>query len=144
MSEYANRRDRGKLVTMVFAMQGVGLILGPLVAIALLLAGLDHDLTWRMMLALGAVPALATFYLRRQIAETPRFALMMQGDLEAAAATVSQVTGQNGHGHNGAHPSALALTQQRSRPAPQSVAPNGSNSGAQKKRSSDAPLICVG
>ncbi len=96
MSEYANRKDRGKLVTMVFAMQGVGLILGPLVAILLLATGINHDLAWRIMLALGAVPALATFYLRRQIAETPRFALMIQGDLESAAATISKVTGQ-GH-----------------------------------------------
>src|SRR5579871_2004867 len=93
MSEYANRKDRGKLVTMVFSMQGVGLILGPLVAIILLVSGLNHDLAWRIMLALGAVPALATFYLRRQIAETPRFALAMQGDVEGATRTVSAVTG---------------------------------------------------
>jgi PHS family inorganic phosphate transporter-like MFS transporter len=92
MSEYANRRDRGKLITMVFSMQGVGLILGPLVAIVLLASGLNHDLVWRIMLALGAVPALATFYLRRQIAETPRFALAMQGDVEGAARTVEMVT----------------------------------------------------
>jgi MFS transporter, PHS family, inorganic phosphate transporter len=94
MSEYANRRDRGKLITMVFSMQGVGLILGPLVAIVLLLAGISHDLIWRIMLALGAVPALATFYLRRQIAETPRFALTMQGKLEDAMRTVNMVTKQ--------------------------------------------------
>src|SRR2546428_12404662 len=93
MSEYANRRDRGKLITMVFSMQGVGLILGPLVAIVLLASGLNHDLVWRIMLALGAVPALATFYLRRQIAETPRFALSMQGDVEGATRTVEMVTG---------------------------------------------------
>jgi MFS transporter, PHS family, inorganic phosphate transporter len=92
MSEYANRRDRGKLITMVFSMQGVGLILGPLVAIVLLLSGLNHDLIWRIMLALGAVPALATFYLRRQIAETPRFALAMQGDVEGATRTIEMVT----------------------------------------------------
>src|SRR2546421_4204577 len=92
MSEYANRRDRGKLITLVFSMQGLGLILGPLVAIVLLLAGINHDLTWRIMLGLGAVPALATFYLRRQIAETPRFALSMQGDVAAAARTVDMVT----------------------------------------------------
>jgi len=79
MSEYANRRDRGKLITFVFSMQGLGLICGPLVAILLLVSGLNHDLVWRIMLGLGAVPALATFYLRRQIAETPRFALAMQG-----------------------------------------------------------------
>src|SRR5216684_1834767 len=93
MSEYANRRDRGKLITMVFSMQGLGLIVGPLVAIVLLLSGLNHDLIWRIMLALGAVPALATFYLRRQIAETPRFALTMQGDVEGATRTVEMVTG---------------------------------------------------
>ena len=95
MSEYANRRDRGKLITMVFSMQGVGLILGPLVAIILLVAGINHDITWRIMLALGAVPALATFYLRRQIAETPRFAIAMQGNIEEAHRTVQMVTKQS-------------------------------------------------
>src|SRR5579863_6208742 len=78
MSEYSNRRDRGKLITLVFSMQGLGLILGPLVAIVLLVAGINHDLTWRIMLAVGAIPALGTFYLRRHIAETPRFTLAMQ------------------------------------------------------------------
>src|SRR6266536_5543231 len=92
MSEYANRKDRGKLITLVFSMQGLGLILGPLVAILLLVSGLNHDLIWRIMLALGAVPALATFYLIRHIAETPRFALAMQGDVEGATRTVEMVT----------------------------------------------------
>src|SRR6266487_2191014 len=91
MSEYANRRDRGKLITMVFSMQGLGLVLGPLVALILLLSGLNHDLTWRIMLALGAVPALATFYLRRQIAETPRFALAIKGDITGATDTINKV-----------------------------------------------------
>src|SRR5579885_3211289 len=92
MSEYANRKDRGKLITMVFSMQGLGLVLGPVIAIVLLLSGLDHQVIWRLMLALGAIPALATFYLRRQIAETPRFALMMQGNTEAATQTIKRVT----------------------------------------------------
>lgn len=94
MSEYANRKDRGKLITMVFSMQGLGLILGPLVAIVLLGSGVSQDLSWRLMLAFGAVPALATFYLRRRIAETPRFALMMNGDLDGAAHTTAQVTSE--------------------------------------------------
>lgn len=92
MSEYSNRKDRGKLITMVFSMQGLGLILGPLVAIVLLTSGISQDLTWRLMLAFGAIPALATFYLRRKIAETPRFALMMNSDLESAMETANQVT----------------------------------------------------
>jgi MFS family permease len=36
MSEYANRKDRGKLVGMVLGTQALGLIVGPLVALALL------------------------------------------------------------------------------------------------------------
>jgi MFS transporter, PHS family, inorganic phosphate transporter len=92
MSEYANRKDRGKLITMVFSMQGLGLIVGPLVAIILLGSGVNQDLTWRLMLGLGAIPALATFYMRRKIAETPRFALMMSGDLETATQSVGQAT----------------------------------------------------
>ncbi len=92
MSEYANRRDRGKMITMVFSMQALGLIMGPLVALILLVSGINHDLVWRIMLALGAVPALTTFYLRRQIAETPRYALSMQGDLDGASRTVDAVT----------------------------------------------------
>ena len=97
MSEYANRRDRGKMVSMVFSMQALGLIFGPLVALVLLVSGINHDLVWRIMLALGAVPALATFYLRRKIDETPRYALAMRGDHEGASRTIDAVTGKARH-----------------------------------------------
>ena len=39
VSEYANRKDRGKLVGMVFGTQALGLIVGPLIALALLGSG---------------------------------------------------------------------------------------------------------
>ncbi len=120
MSEYANRRDRGKLITMVFSMQGVGLILGPLVAIVLLVAGINHDLTWRIMLGLGAVPALATFYLRRQIAETPRFAIAMQGNTEEAHRTVQKVTRQSIQQPSSAAPSLSEKKEQRASAKPKS------------------------
>src|SRR5215469_7944783 len=67
MSEYANRKDRGKLVGMVFSTQALGLIIGPLVALALLGAGAGDDVAWRTMLALGALPAAAVVYLRRKM-----------------------------------------------------------------------------
>jgi MFS family permease len=57
MSEYANRKDRGKLVGLVFGTQALGLIVGPLIALALLGAGASNDVAWRVMLGLGAVPA---------------------------------------------------------------------------------------
>jgi MFS transporter, PHS family, inorganic phosphate transporter len=75
MSEYASRRDRGRMVALVFSMQGAGLVVGPLIAMALLSSGISHDYAWRIMLALGAVPGLAVFWLRRRIKETPRFLL---------------------------------------------------------------------
>ena len=73
MSEYANRADRGRLVGLVFSMQAIGLIVGPLVGLALLSSGTSSSLTWRLMLGLGAVPAAAVIYLRAKMPESPRF-----------------------------------------------------------------------
>jgi MFS family permease len=87
MSEHACRRDRGRMVALVFSMQAVGLIAGPLIAIVLLATGLSHDDAWRIMLALGAVPALAVFRLRRRMSETPRFQLAQQETSQADGAS---------------------------------------------------------
>jgi MFS family permease len=80
------------MVGLVFAMQGAGLIVGPLVASILLGSGISNDYTWRILLALGAIPGLAVFYLRRQIHETPRFAAA-GGAHEEAAAAIGAATG---------------------------------------------------
>jgi MFS transporter, PHS family, inorganic phosphate transporter len=93
MSEYANRKDRGKLVGMVFGTQALGLIVGPLVALALLGAGASNDVAWRTMLALGAVPAAAVVYLRRKMPESPRYQIQVQGQAEQAASQISTFTG---------------------------------------------------
>ncbi len=84
MSEYANRKDRGKLVGLVFSTQALGLIVGPLIALALLGAGTSNDIAWRCLLGLGAVPAAAVIYLRRRIAESPRYQVQVQGRAAAA------------------------------------------------------------
>ena len=92
MSEYANRKDRGKLVGMVFGTQALGLIVGPLVALALLGAGASDDVAWRVLLGLGAVPAAAVIYLRRKMPESPRYQVQVQGKAEEAAAQISDFT----------------------------------------------------
>ena len=92
MSEYANRKDRGKLVGMVFGTQALGLIVGPLVALALLGAGTSDDLAWRILLGLGAVPAAAVIYLRRKMPESPRYQVQVQGQAAQAAAQISAFT----------------------------------------------------
>jgi MFS transporter, PHS family, inorganic phosphate transporter len=103
MSEYANRKDRGKLVGMVFSTQALGLIVGPLVALTLLGAGLSDDVVWRMMLALGALPAAAVIYLRARMPESPRYQIQVQGNAEQAAAQITDFTdGQvSGNGAGG-------------------------------------------
>ena len=73
MSEYAGKRSRGMLVTLVFTMQAAGLILGPLFASALLAAKVPPEWSWRILLAFGAVPALAVYWQRRHLKETPRY-----------------------------------------------------------------------
>ena len=90
MSEYANRGDRGKLVGMVFSAQALGLIVGPLIALALLGAGVGNDAAWRIMLAIGAVPAAAVVYLRRKMPESPRYQAQIQGRHEKAVADLHQ------------------------------------------------------
>jgi MFS family permease len=92
MSEYSGKQTRGRMVGLVFAMQGAGLIVGPLVATILLGSGISNDYTWRILLALGAIPGLAVFYLRRQIHETPRFA-MAGGAADEAEAAIGAATG---------------------------------------------------
>jgi PHS family inorganic phosphate transporter-like MFS transporter len=93
MSEYANRDDRGRLVGLVFSMQAVGLVVGPLVAVVLLGSGLAPDLVWRLLLALGAVPAATVVYLRTKMPESPRFRAAVQGDRAQAAQELAAFSG---------------------------------------------------
>ena len=92
MSEYANRKDRGRLVGMVFSTQALGLIVGPLIALALLGAGVSDNLAWRIMLGLGAVPAAAVIYLRSRMPESPRYQVQVNGNATQAAAQLAAFT----------------------------------------------------
>ncbi len=93
-SEYANKRDRGRLIGTVFAMQGFGLLAGPLFASILLSTGVSHAIAWRVMLGFGAVPAESVVYLRRKIKETPRFAMHIKGDAKSTAEAIRWTTGE--------------------------------------------------
>ena len=100
MSEYANRKDRGKLVGMVFGTQALGLIVGPLIALALIGGGASDDVVWRILLGLGALPAAAVLYLRTKMPESPRYRAQVQGRAAEAASQIAGFTrGQvNGSG----------------------------------------------
>jgi MFS family permease len=74
MSEYAHHSNRGRMIGLVFSAQAVGLVVGPLIALALLGGGAGPGLTWRLLLGLGAVPAAIAVWLRRTMPESPRYA----------------------------------------------------------------------
>ena len=90
-SEFAGKKTRGLMISSVFAMQGIGLIVGPLLAIALLAAHVPQDLVWRILLAVGAIPPLAVFWARRHLKETPRFAQMSEGKEDDVAEKAKKV-----------------------------------------------------
>ena len=81
----------------------LGLIIGPLIALALLGSGASDDVTWRVLLALGALPAAAVIYLRCRMPESPRYQAQVQGKAEQAARRMSEFTdGQvSGNGSGG-------------------------------------------
>ena len=83
MSEYANVKDRGKLVALVFSSQGIGALTAVLVGLASVNL-LPPEVAWRVMLGVGAIPALMVIHMRRRIPETPRYALLVKGDLSEA------------------------------------------------------------
>ena len=59
--------------------QALGLIIGPLIALALLGSGASDDVAWRVLLALGANPASAANYLRCKMPTSPRYQAQVTG-----------------------------------------------------------------
>ena len=105
MGEYANRKDRGKLVGTVFALQAAGTVAGYTVGLALLSTGINHDYAWRIMLALGAVPSAAVLYSRRRMPESPRYLARVKGNVQKAATSLAAYSGgvmAPANGSNGA------------------------------------------
>ena len=95
MTEYSNTKSRGKLVGMVFSMQSLGLLAGPLISLGLIYSGMSLSLIWKLLLAFGAIPALIVVYYRRKMPETPRYSLRVKGDAKAAQENWKKYTGMN-------------------------------------------------
>jgi MFS family permease len=70
-------------------MQALGTIAGYVAGLALLSTGLNDDYVWRILLALGAVPAAAVVYLRRRMPESPRYRARVEGQADQAAADIA-------------------------------------------------------
>eukprot|EP00923_Selenidium_pygospionis_P030739 GHVN01054540.1.p1 GENE.GHVN01054540.1~~GHVN01054540.1.p1 ORF type:complete len:147 (-),score=5.44 GHVN01054540.1:170-568(-) len=66
-SEHVTREYRASAVAGVFALQGVGLVLSPIVALGLLQTKLSLEAVWRILLALGSVPALISIVVEAKV-----------------------------------------------------------------------------
>ncbi|KAJ4817766.1 phosphate transporter 1 [Rhynchospora pubera] len=107
MSEFANAKRRGALVAGVFSMQGFGILFSALVTMVVCRifevtqpSGKDHilphpppsaDLAWRIILMIGIIPAILTFYSRMAMPETPRYTALVQRNMERAIAEARSV-----------------------------------------------------
>ena len=80
MSEYSNRPDRGRLVGMVFSMQALGLVVGPLVGLTLLSSGIATPSAGGCCSASARSRPPAVIYLRAKMPESPRFQERVQGE----------------------------------------------------------------
>ncbi|KAJ3312948.1 phosphate transporter [Boothiomyces sp. JEL0838] len=97
-SEFASTKNRGTMIALVFAMQGVGILLGSAVSVLALLAyqnmiradPTNLDYVWRVMAGFGCIPALCAVYFRLTIPETPRYALDVEKDIAKGAAATKQ------------------------------------------------------
>ncbi|XP_062074929.1 low affinity inorganic phosphate transporter 4-like [Humulus lupulus] len=112
MSEYANKKTRGAFIAAVFAMQGVGIIFAGLVSMIVSKIFLEYnkappyiggefnrvlstqpnaDYMWRIVLMLGALPAILTYYWRMKMPETARYTALIVGNGKQAAMDMGQV-----------------------------------------------------
>ncbi|MFT3697812.1 MAG: MFS transporter [Kofleriaceae bacterium] len=95
MAEHSNVRDRGKKLGFGFgAMWGFGAIFAALILILLKALDVDPDLTWRIVLGFGCVPALSVYTLRRKLPETARFLARVEGNADKAQKVMAGITGK--------------------------------------------------
>jgi Sugar (and other) transporter. len=96
MAEHSNVKDRGKTLALGFGLfWGFGATTAAILFLALQGLGVSPGLTWRIVLAAGAVPAAAVIYLRRKIPETVRFLGRIKGDVEEVRKVIRDVTGSD-------------------------------------------------
>ena len=95
MAEHANRADRGRALGLGFGtMWPLGALAAVLFKLSLDAIGVAGDLQWRLVLAGGAVPALAVLYFRRRMPETARFLARVAGEQVEASRVMTEITGE--------------------------------------------------
>jgi len=100
VAEYANKDDRGKLISSTFAMQGFGIVAGIGAAFVLLAMSVPYAIAWRLLLGFGAIPSIAILYARTKIKETPLYSISKGNVGEAMKAVEEVIYGRKGYAEN--------------------------------------------
>lgn len=119
MSEYANKKTRGAFIAAVFAMQGFGILGGGLFAMIVSAAFKarymapayevdpiastvpEADYVWRIILMVGALPAILTYYWRMKMPETARYTALVAKNVKQANADMSRYLDMDVEGGGG-------------------------------------------
>lgn len=96
-SEWSSAGKRGMMMALIFSMQGIGNLAAAVITLIILAIFkqainadvMNLDYVWRLCIGLGAVPAVATVYLRFTMPESPRYALNVKHDVEEATAAIA-------------------------------------------------------
>ncbi|XP_042510890.1 inorganic phosphate transporter 1-4-like [Macadamia integrifolia] len=109
MSEYANKKTRGAFIAAVFAMQGFGNLTGGIVGLIVSSAFkaaypaptyaenpvgstvAAADYIWRIIVMIGAIPAVLTYYWRMKMPETARYTALVAKNVKQAATDMATV-----------------------------------------------------
>ncbi len=87
LAEFAPKKSRGAAITLMFGLWSIGAITAGFTGLALWDVG---PWNWRLMLGLGALPAIFVIWLRRDLPESPRWYLR-RGNAEAAAGVIRRL-----------------------------------------------------
>ncbi len=89
IAEFVNTKQRGRLISSVFAFQGLGILTAVGISIALISTGPE---AWRWMLLSGVFPAIIALSLRTRMPETPRW-YISHGKVDKAKEVMSKFFG---------------------------------------------------
>ncbi|ORE08843.1 phosphate:H+ symporter [Rhizopus microsporus var. microsporus] len=103
-AEFATTRHRGAMMAAVFAMQGIGQVTASLVGMVVTAAyksaieadQMYLDYVWRIVIGLGAVPAVCALYYRLTIPETPRYTMDVEHKVGQAEQDARKFLRENG------------------------------------------------
>jgi len=72
-SETSSSESRGRNTLAMFSMQGVGMLVCPIVVLIILSLGVSMQVAWRLSLAFGILPSILALYFRLRMEESEKF-----------------------------------------------------------------------